>query len=122
MKQEALQKLGLAILSACIFGSWPWIRDIETRLVIIEDDLDEAVNVIGALHPPSHKIPSSELIRTDLKFKTAGPSSTADDDCDDRCKRRRAKLKGLKPGPDNGSQEETPDAGSDPGVVDVPGC
>ena len=53
MTKDNLNKLVLTIITATIFGGWNWIRDIETRIAIIEDDLDETVTVIGVLHPPS---------------------------------------------------------------------
>lgn len=131
MTRENLQKLVLAILSAAIFGGWTWIRDIETRIAIIEDDLDETVTIIGALHPPS---PSPSAMYGAPELLQAGILPLGDG-CGARCKERRGKLRELRPdrpppdaGPspdgseDEGAQE-APDAAGDPGrSPDVPGC
>ena len=132
MSRQNLQKLVLAILSAAIFGGWTWIRDIETRLAIIEDDLDEAVSIIGILHPPS---PSPTAIYDAPELMEAGLVPTGGG-CNARCKKRRQRLRELRPQkeapPDAGAPSDTeddqgpqepPDGGSDPGVApDVPGC
>ena len=116
MTKDNLNKLVLTIITATIFGGWNWIRDIETRIAIIEDDLDETVTVIGVLHPPSPIRPA-----------TFFADAIASDKCGPRCQARRKNLRDLKPdaptpdaGDDNEGQE-APDEGRDPGV-DVPGC
>lgn len=131
MTKANLQKLVLAILSAAIFGSFTWIRDMDLRMAIIEDDLDETVTIIGVLHPPS---PSPSAILAPPELMRAGLVPTGDG-CGPRCKKRRQKLKELRPerpppdaapspdGSTDGGPQEAPDAAEDPGVApDVPGC
>lgn len=122
MTKDNLTKLVLTLLTASLFGGWSWIRDIETRIAILEDDLDETVTVIGVLHPPSPIRPAVFAAAEFLELAAPGK-------CGPRCESRRKKLrklkpqekiKDVKPSPD-AEPEESPDANEDPGV-DVPGC
>ena len=39
-------------MTASIIAGFSFIKDVESRLAIIEDDLGETVEVVGMLHPP----------------------------------------------------------------------
>lgn len=40
------------LLTTAILGGFSFIKEVESRLAIIEDDLGETVDVVGMLHPP----------------------------------------------------------------------
>ena len=45
--------VGASLMTASIIAGFSFIKDVESRLAIIEDDLGETVEVVGMLHPPS---------------------------------------------------------------------
>ena len=50
--KEISTKLIMALLTAALLGGFSFVKDIESRLAVIEDDLDETVKIVGSLHPP----------------------------------------------------------------------
>jgi|TARA_Y100000310_G_scaffold239067_1_gene242618 hypothetical protein len=44
--------VGMALLTAALLGGVSFVKDIESRLAVIEDDLNETVKIVGSLHPP----------------------------------------------------------------------
>lgn len=44
--------VGASLMTASIIAGFSFIKDVESRLAIIEDDLGETVEVVGMLHPP----------------------------------------------------------------------
>ena len=44
--------VGASLMTATIIAGFSFIKEVESRLAIIEDDLGETVEVVGMLHPP----------------------------------------------------------------------
>ena len=63
--------VGASLMTASIIAGFSFIKDVESRLAIIEDDLGETVEVVGMLHPPSRASLSveSETFYADNKKK-----------------------------------------------------
>ena len=60
-----------SLLTTAILGGFSFIKEVESRLAIIEDDLGETVEVVGLLHPPQRAevFKNSDIAYTDSKDK-----------------------------------------------------
>ena len=45
--------VAVSVLTATMLGGAAWVRDVDIRLSIVEDDLTETVEIVGLLHPPT---------------------------------------------------------------------
>lgn len=63
--------VGASLMTASIIAGFSFIKDVESRLAIIEDDLGETVEVVGMLHPPQRASVSdvSDVTYADNKKK-----------------------------------------------------
>tara|TARA_Y100000296_G_C5031220_1_gene184947 strand:+ start:105 stop:437 length:333 start_codon:yes stop_codon:yes gene_type:complete len=41
-----------SLMTTAIIGGFSFIKQVESRLAVIEDDLGETVEIVGMLHPP----------------------------------------------------------------------
>ena len=92
---EPQAKVLPALVIASILGGFAWVRDVDGRLLIIEDDLTEAIEVVRMLHPPriaadsappvlltapSPKADKRRQMLQSLKEQARSPQTDGDDD------------------------------------------
>tara|TARA_R110000744_G_scaffold44498_4_gene99248 strand:- start:1173 stop:1499 length:327 start_codon:yes stop_codon:yes gene_type:complete len=60
-----------SLLAAAILGGFSFIKQVESRLAVIEDDLGETIEVVGLLHPPQRAslVEDSDIAYADNKKK-----------------------------------------------------
>lgn len=76
--------LAVSLGTAAILGGAAWVRDIDVRVALLEDDLTETVEIVALLHPPVRA-----SVRHAEAFHAAGARQ-------DKAQQRRALLQQLQ--------------------------